>query len=406
MVASAEPVTARAGRPAGGTADDLRRNNLARLLKIVHRSGGLTRAELTRRTGLNRSTVGACLAELVQLGVVEEGAPPAGPGKGRPSPVITPSDEIAAITVNPEVDAITVGLVGLAGRIRERWRMETSAALTLQEVVARSAAAISALLAGRTLGIAGIAVAVPGQVRLADGQVRDATQLGWHEAPLAVELEKATGLPVKAANAATLGMYGEAAFGAGRGVDDLVYFIGGASGVGGGVISDGRILTGASGYAGELGHFHVHGRLRTCPCGARGCLEAEVLQHELLDALGLGPHQAGRLDEALADTEDPEVLALVREDLELLGIAVRTAVNVFNPAVVVLGGFLAPLYRNRPEGMELGGDAIRANRESLLVATTELGADQLIIGTAELAFSDLLTDPVANRPVRVGGPDA
>ncbi|MDT0267518.1 ROK family protein [Streptomyces sp. DSM 44915] len=390
--------------PTGGTADDLRRNNLARLLKIVHRSGGLPRAELTRRTGLNRSTVGACLADLVALGDVVEGSPAATPRKGRPSPLITPSPDIVAVTVNPEVDAITVGLVGLGGRVLERWRMETSADLTVREVVTRSAGAISALLAGRTLAVAGVAVAVPGQVRRSDGQVRDAVHLGWREEPLAVELERATGLPTKAANAASLGMYGESAFGAGRGIDDLVYFIGGASGIGGGVITGGQVVRGASGYGGELGHFMVRSEGRKCPCGARGCLEIEVTQRELLDCVGLLPHQVDRLDEALAASDDPAVRAVVRRDLELLGVAVRNAVNVFNPGRLVLGGFLASLHRHRPADDALGADAIRSSFESLTVATAELGADQLTIGTAELAFSDLLADPAGHRPVRVGAP--
>ncbi len=398
MAGMPRPVNGGARRPAGGTADDLRRNNLATLLTLVHRGGGLSRAELTRRTGLNRSTVGVCLAELVGLGLVVEGRPAASPGKGRPSAVITPSSSTVAVTVNPEVDAITVGLVSLGGQVIERWRIETAADLTAKKVVARSAAAINGLLTGRTLDVVGIGVAVPGQVRLSDGHVRDATHLRWQEEPLAAELGSATGLPVKAANAALLGMFGEVAFGAGRGVDDLVYLIGGASGIGGGVVSGGEVITGVSGYAGELGHTFVRTGGLACHCGATGCLEAEVTQQALLDAVALPAHQAERLDEALAAAgEDPEVLALVRRDLDLLGIAVRNAVNVFNPAMVVLGGFLASLYRNRPAGTDLGQDAIRADREALTVTTAELGPDQLLIGTAELAFADLLADPAADR---------
>ncbi|WP_206306019.1 ROK family transcriptional regulator [Streptomyces sp. RFCAC02] len=402
MVVPVSAVNGGARPAAGRTADDLRRDNLALLMGLVHHSGGLSRAELTRRTGLNRSTVGACLADLAALGLVVEGQPEASPRKGRPSPVFQPSPDTVAVTVNPEVDALTIGLVGLGGRVLERWRIEISAGLTAGDVVTRSAAAIRALLAGRSLAVAGVAIAVPGQVRQRDGQVRDAVHLGWREEPLAARLAEATGLPTRAANAASLGMTGESAFGAGRGVDDLVYFIGGASGIGGGVISGGRVVRGASGYGGELGHFMVRGGGRTCPCGARGCLEIEVTQHELLDAVGLAAHRADRLDEALAATRDAAVLDVVRRDLDLLGIAVRNAVNVFNPRLVVLGGFLAALYRNRPDDAVLAGDAIRSSRESLTIATAELGADQLTIGTAELAFSDLLTDPAGHTPTRTG----
>ncbi|WP_348786670.1 ROK family transcriptional regulator [Leifsonia sp. NPDC080035] len=385
-------------RPAtGGATDALRRSNLATVLGLVHREGALSRSELTRRTGLNRSTVGDLVAELARLDLVEVDDAPAAGGRGRPSPLVRVTGSVAAVAVNPEVDAVLVGLVGLGGRVLKKVRIETSTARSVTDVVTLASAGIAGMLAGESgTHIVGIGVAVPGQVRLSDGMVKEATHFGWVDEPLAELLASATGLRAWAANAAVLALRAESAFGAGRGVDDLVYMIGGASGIGGGVISGGRLLTGAAGYAGEFGHTFVATDGRPCPCGSHGCLEAEVTQAELLEAVGLASAQAADLADRLVETEDAAALAVARRAYGYLRIAARDAVNVFNPSVVVLGGFLAALYRGATAhgAADLLSEVVRSSREGVEVVEAQLGADQLLVGAAELVFSELIADPV------------
>jgi predicted NBD/HSP70 family sugar kinase len=208
-------------------------------------------------------------------------------------------------------------------------------------------------------------------------------------------LSEATGHRAWAANAAVLGLRAESAFGAGRGVDDLVYMIGGASGIGGGAVGGGRLLTGAAGYAGEFGHTLVRTDGRHCSCGSYGCLEAEVTQEELLASVGLVSADAAALADRLVATEDAGALAVIERDYRMLQIAARNAVNVFNPSLVVLGGFLAALYRGaRAHGApDLLAEVVHSSREGVSVAEAALGADQLLIGAAELVFSELIADP-------------
>ncbi len=380
----------------GGATERLRRSNLSAVLRLVHLDGPLSRAELTRSTGLNRSTIGDLVSELVELGLVFEELPSGLSLPGRPSPVVHADPGLVAVAINPEVDAIHVGLVTLGGEVVSRVRLDVSHAPSPDEVVALGNAAVAGLLSGRPtpVRVAGVGIAVPGQVRLSDGEVREATHMGWTSEPLGAMVRETMGFPTFAANAAYLGMRAESAFGVARGVDDFVYFIGGPSGIGGGVHTGGQLLAGAAGYAGELGHSFVRSNGTHCSCGASGCLEAEVTQAALLEAVGLAPAEADRLGAALAASTDPAVAALVAEQLSLLGIAVRTAVNTFNPSLVVLGGFLADLYSAVPDdGERLFHDAILSARENLRVETAALGADQLMIGAGELAFADLLADP-------------
>lgn len=380
----------------GGATDALRRSNLATVLGLVHRDGALSRSDLTRLTGLNRSTVGDLVAELAGLGLVEVDEAPGGGRAGRPSPVVRASDGVAAIAVNPEVDAVIVGLVALGGRVLKRVRVETASARSAAETVTLASAGIAGMLAGETgIRVAGIGVAVPGQVRLSDGMVREATHFGWVDEPLAAMLTQATGHRAWAANAAVLGLRAESAFGAGRGVDDLVYMIGGASGIGGGAVGGGRLLTGAAGYAGEFGHTLVRTDGRHCSCGSYGCLEAEVTQEELLSSVGLASADAAALADRLVATGDAGALAVIERDYRMLQIAARNAVNVFNPSLLVLGGFLAALYRGaRAHGApDLLAEVVHSSREGVAVAEAALGTDQLLIGAAELVFSELIADP-------------
>ena len=161
----------------------------------------------------------------------------------------------------------------------------------------------------------------------------------------------------------------------------------------------GGLLGGANGFAGELGHTLVNSDGLPCHCGASGCLETEVSRDPLLEACGLTPADAQRLDEVLtaryADT--PEVRALVDRQIGFLGIALRGAINMFNPALIVLGGFLGSLYRAAPEALENAAfsSAIRGSREGVRIERAELGGDILTVGAAELVFAPLLADPAA-----------
>jgi len=392
-------VAGHARRPVSsiGTTDQLRRNNLSNILGLLHRNGPFSRAELTRMTGLNRSTIGAVVGDLTDLRLVYERMPERVTRAGRPSPVVHIDDRSVAIAVNPEVDAVHVGLVALGGQVLKHVRVETAKTPSAEQVVKLATTAIADILAGqdRELRVVGVGVAVPGQVRLSDGRLREATHMGWFEQPLAAMFERSTGYPACAANAAVLAMRAESTFGAVRDVDDLVYIIGGASGIGGGVLTGGRLLTGTDGYAGEFGHTFVRSGGAACHCGARGCFEAEVTQQQLLDSVGLQAAGADRLAAALAKSTDPQVAELVAHSLDLLGIVVRNAVNLFNPKVVMLSGFLAALHRAARDDSALVGEAIRSARESVRIQDAALGADQLMVGAAEIVFDELIADPAA-----------
>ena len=380
-----------------GTTEGLRQVNLSTTLGILYRSGPASRAVLSKRTGRNRSTIASLVTDLVELGLVTEHEPDAQRQVGRPSPVVGIRQQVVAIAVNPEIDALTLGLVGLDGRVRRVIRHEYDRIPTAAEVIGITADLIAGLRELDGLVVAGMGVAVPGQVRTRDGLVRNAPHLGWHDEPLGGPLADATGYPVQVANDAALGALAEHEFGTGRHKDHLIYLNGGASGIGGGVISDGSPLGGTSGYAGELGHIRVSSSGRVDSAGIAGTLEAEVSRADLLEALGLARAEPGQFEEALLADRSPRVSAVVERQLDHLGSALAAAINVLNPQVVALGGFLATLQAYDPDRLAraVARSTLAPSLEGVRITAAELGADLLMVGAAGLAFRPLLADPAS-----------
>ena len=389
----------RAPGPGSGVSNDqTRRHNLSTILTALHHDGSQPRSQLTARTGLNRSTVAALVAELRELGLAFESEPSQTNQVGRPSPMVHAHAGTLGVAVNPELDALTIGLVSFTGKVVDRVRVETPHALGVDEVVRLTATHVERLRADNPDSrIVGMGVAVPGLVRAEDGLVRLAPHLGWADAPIARLLSEATGLPVQAANDASLGAMAETLFGAARGKTDIVYLNGGASGIGGGIIVGGVQVGGADGYAGEFGHIRVNSDTPGSTNPEVGSLEAEVNRAELLTALGLTSADGDQFESALLASTDPAVSELVHHQLDYLSTSLRNAVNVLNPQLIVLGGFLGSLFAYDEEFLvqRVERQSLRAPFESVAITRAQLGNDLLMIGAAELAFAGVLADPAS-----------
>ena len=379
------------------SAEGVRQRNLARLLRLVHREGPLSRAALTEATGLNRSTIADLVSELGRAGLVEERAPDPSRRVGRPSPVVAIAPGVVAIAVNPEVDALTLAAVGLDREIALRERIDLDHLLTPDETARLVAERIAQWRAGPLAGarIVAVGLAVPGLVRAADGLVRNAPHLLWTDAPVRDLVAAETELPTVVGNDASLGALAEHLYGAARGVDHVVYLTGGASGIGGGLIVHGMPVAGAGGYAGEFGQNRPGIQSESDRRADGGVLEDEVSRALLLDAVGLGAADEPTLAAALAASDDPAVTVEVARQRGILSTALANAVNVLNPSVVVLGGFLATLASTDLDGLTaaVGAQAMPSNMEGLDIRVASLAEDRLLIGAAEAAFERLLADP-------------
>jgi glucokinase len=204
--------------------------------------------------------------------------------------------------------------------------------------------------------VKGVGIGCPGPLDVKRGVILDAPNLGWRQVPLRAVLGKALAVPVVVANDVDAGVYGEYRFGAAKDARCVVGIFPG-TGVGGGMVLDGRIYTGTTRTCVEVGHIQVKPGGALCGCGHHGCLEtvasrlavaaaaAQAAQRgqapNLMKAAGtdLAEIRSGVLAEAI-QAGDAVVERIVRESAEHIGTAVASVVHLLAPDVVVLGGGL------------------------------------------------------------------
>jgi glucokinase len=305
---------------------------------------------------------------------------------------------------------IRTAAVSKSGEVLLMLRAPANAKATAAETVANISAQVLALqdAAGRKgLGEArAIGVAVPGALNVRTGVVYAAPHVkAWRSFPLRRNLErvlKRTVIVENDANAWTLGEYWR---GAARGCKTVVLLTLG-TGIGGGLIVDGKLVHGRSGMAGELGHVFVEADGMPCDCGARGCLEAyasasglrgllqrrmgvEVSELPVMYRDRRGDFSARSLARA-ARCGDPVAIEMFEVAGRYLGVAIASFVNTFNPERVVIGGGVSgalPLMR-RPMIREVKARAFKSAVAQAQIVRAALGAQGGVVGAAFAAMQD------------------
>ncbi len=389
----------------GATQEAVRRHNLATLLGHLHRHGPTSRASLTRLLGLNRATIGTLVDELADRGLVQEDQEPERGPAGRPSKVIrVRPGSFMVVAIEIGVDQVSVALVGLDGSVidRDRCLLSRTRDRSSRRVVSQSAV-VARTLVERSLGsftLAAIGVAVPGAVRPGGRVVNFAPNLGWRNVPLADELQRSLGwdTPVLLGNDANLGAMAEHTRGVASGVSDLIYLYAEA-GVGGGVITSGRMLEGVTGYGGEVGHMQLNPEGQPCRCGARGCWETEVGEDALVRRAGLAPGGREIAEKVLREAARgvPRCRAAVDETARWLSVGMAGLVNSLNPEMLILGGMFEDLLDlSRPTiDSALHQGIYDAEHQRVQVVKPYFGADAILTGAAQLALRVILDDPAA-----------
>lgn len=387
----------------GQRSETVRRANLSAIVRALHEDGPQSRSDLVARTGLTRSTIRALVGELTASGLATEDRAVHLGRPGRPSPEVSLVPEAAtAIAFSIGVDSLAAAVVGLGGSILAEARVERPRRHhTVDEIVSDIVGIFDMLPGGRSSAdrIVAVGVAVAGVVRRADGLVETAPNLGWTSEPLGAVLAARLGwdIPVIVGNEADLGVLAELRRGAAVGLDDVIY-LHGEVGVGAGIITGGRPLAGAAGYAGELGHFPVAFNGRPCRCGSHGCWETEVGGEALLVRAGY-PSDAGQegVDAVIRDATAGSQTALAAINLtgERLGAGLAGFVNAFNPRLIILGGLFGRLqpFAQAAIWTAMAERTLPAPLAMVRVVPTSLGDDAPLLGAAEMALEVVLRDP-------------
>ncbi|GES19417.1 transcriptional regulator [Acrocarpospora pleiomorpha] len=394
----------------------LRRANLSLVLRHLRDEGSCSRSDVADATGLHRATVSSLMAELIERGLVRELGTARAGAIGRPRrDVALDGSHVGALGLEINVDYIAVHGIDLGGRVlvERRIGFDAMGEGPDRSLVELGRVARKAIAEMRRAGAApgGIVVAVPGLVDIGPGVVTLAPNLGWDDLPLAERFRAELGgfrAPVGVDNDANLSALAEYTSGVAAGTPDMVYLTG-EVGVGGGIMVGGRLLRGADGFSGEVGHLPVNPAGRRCGCGRTGCWETKVGLAALVRAVtpdrayGQGaaasPDPEVRVKEisrALAAGE-PRTLAAVAEVGRWLGLGGSILVNLFNPRVIVIGGYFARLAERLipPAQAELERLVVAGPAARCRFLASNLGFGAASRGAASMVVDHIMDDPAA-----------
>jgi predicted NBD/HSP70 family sugar kinase/biotin operon repressor len=377
-----------------GSQSSLHRANLERVVRAVRLAGSLTQAEIARTTGLSAATVSNIVRELRDNGTVQ--VTPTSSGGRRARSVALSGDAGIVVGVDFGHSHLRVAVGNLAHQVlaeqSEPIDVDASAAQCFdraEQLVARLVES-TGISPGKVLGVG---LGVPGPIDVETGALGSTAILpGWGGIHPREELSDRLGVPVQVDNDANLGALGELVWGGGRGVQDLAY-LKVASGVGAGLVIDGRIYRGPGGTAGEIGHITLDEAGPVCRCGNRGCLETFTAARYVLELLR-GSHGEGltvpRMVQ-LAREGDPGCRRVTGDVGRHIGMGVASLCNLLNPSRVVLGGDLAEAGELvlGPIRESVSRYAIPSAAQRLSVVPGALGARAEVLGALALVLSEM-----------------
>ncbi|MEO8829759.1 ROK family protein [Lapillicoccus sp.] len=379
-----------------GTVGD-RAAKRVQVLHAVRRINEASRWDLARELDISLGTVRLVVDELAGHGlVVPSGSSQAKVGRPSAHWSLNPDGPVAVGVDLAEVE-LRIGVYSLGGNALETLRVpfrRTGGNADPQQVVE----AVRSLESFRTLTVAGVGLAVPGQLDIASGRVVLSTNLGWRDVPLRDLVAEAVDVPVSMDRNANAGMLGEAWWG--PRLDHAVsVFVTVGSGVGASVRVGEHIVTGESGLAGELGHMVIDPGGPRCRCGQRGCLEtfASATAIQRLYDKRRGPVDPPDVTTAIR-ARNPAAMECLGTAVDHLALGLAGLVNLLNPGLLVVGGLLleAPveildrLRRRVREG------SLTSSGRDVEITASKLGPDGVLLGAASLVFSALFAEMLAS----------
>jgi glucokinase-like ROK family protein len=403
-------------------------DSLVAVLDAIRLHGANSRSDLEARTGLGRTIVAERVRELIEVGLVRDGDPGRSTG-GRPARQLAFNADAGHVLVaDLGATSIDVALTTLGGEIIAHRDEPADIAEGPEQCLARVDELFAELLGSTRAvpgGLWGVGIGVPGPVEFRTGTpISPPIMPGWDGYPVGSRFARAYGAPVWVDNDVNLLVLGEWRSGAAVGHENVVMVKIG-TGIGAGIISDGRLHRGAQGSAGDIGHIQIVDELSVvCRCGNIGCLEAvaggaalardgEAAAREgRSDQLRVALEQHGRVsaeDVARAASHgDAVCVALVQSAGRRIGRTLASIVNFFNPSLIVVGGGLS----------QTGDQMLAAIREAvyrrslplatreLLIQRSSLGGRAGVIGASAMVVDQLFARDYIGRWMAAGGPPA
>lgn len=371
--------------------------NKSIVLEAIKTKGPISRAQISKETGLNKATVSTMVSELIKSSFVKE----IGEGKssGGRKPVMLYFNQHAGYSIGIDlgVNYILGILTDLDGDIVEKMTIKLTST-QVESVVGQLYLLIEELMKKAPespYGIVGIGVGVPGQINQHD-MILFAPNLQWENVSLKQMIEERFHIPTVIENEANAGAHGEQLYGAGQHITNQIYVSIGI-GIGTGIIINHQLYKGASGISGEMGHFTIDANGRKCSCGSRGCWELYASEKALLVAAQKEKiADSVDLDILLKEAKEgnPVVLNLLHTLGEHIGIGLVNIINTFNPGAIIIGNRIAKFKNWIKNPMERIIDERLSiyHKENTELRFAALGNDSIALGVNSFAITNFFAE--------------
>lgn len=380
-----------------GSLASLREENRTRVIDALRERGVASRAELARITGLSRSTISTIVTGLLENGVAREREGESPDGRAGRPPVMVSLDSSAglALAIDFGHRHLRVAVSDLSHQVLAETWCEMDVDQSAREGLDMAATFVEQVLAEAEVSrarVIGVAMGLPAPIDRSTGAVQAASILpGWVGVDAAAEASARLGMPVEVENDANLGALAELTSGAGKGKSEVAY-IKVATGIGGGLISGGRLHQGVGGTAGEIGHTVIAADGPVCRCGSHGCLETLASTSAVAALLSASRREevSNRRLLELCAAGDAAAQRLIGDAGRAIGVAVANLCNLLNPECVIVGGDLSAagdaLFE--PLRQSVRRHAIPSALEDLEIVPGVLGERAELLGALALVLRD------------------
>lgn len=429
--------------------------NMTLVLQMVRELGPISRADISKRTGLNPATVSSHLQLLLEHGVVRETGSGESSGGRKPTLLALVPDAYYAVAVDMGTTKVQAALVNLAGHVKRKLEIPFGESRTPQTVLAVMEDAVRQLLNGQSNKsdeeegqeqndenlsddngecndephdkgmdtdqhdntnekerILGIGIGFHGLVDPERGVSLFAPAFQWTDVAVAERFEQSFSLPVIVDKDARAMAFAEKWFGAAKEIDDFI-FLNIGTGVGSGIYAHGRLITGSGFGAGEIGHIPLVNNGIRCYCGQIGCLHTVAtgpaierrarahMDHQeasMMRKLADGdPYQVdGALVSHAARAGDQIARQILREAGMYIGRALAMAVNLLNPSCIFIGGGVSRARELILDSIvqEIKKRSMRQHVENIRVELATFGDHAGVVGAATLVLADFFQNPL------------
>ncbi len=358
--------------------------NKSLVLHTVRKHFPLSRSSVSVMTGLNKATVSTLVAELCEQQLVIEVGP--GQSSGGRKPLMLHFNNMAGSVIGIELrvkqlSAVLCDLKGDIILVRD-FTLEHHGLAYVLDTMKDLIADLISVAPSTPYGTVGIGIGVPGMVD-EQGILLFAPNLGWEMVELQQILETYFAIPVTLDNEANAGAVGELNFGAAQDVSHLLYVSAG-SGIGSGIIIDGKLYKGARGYAGETGHMCIEADGKPCSCGSRGCWELYASEKTYdTSVFNLPAHNTQDLIRC-AEQGNIEAIRHFEQMGKYLGVGVTNLINSFNPELIIIGGALSEAEPWLAASMNevVAERTLPYHKQQLQITFSKLGSRGTMIGAA------------------------